>query len=78
MPPRIVAELRDWEQMKTERPTFQGRVMNDVRHRYADGYFLTVDAHDIQDNGSGLLVTHTEGEIYVLWNAFKRGKPNED
>lgn len=74
MPPRIVAELRDWTWIKTERPSFQGKVFNDITNRYRDGHFLTIDAHDVAECAEGLLVTHTEGHIYTLWYSFQRIK----
>lgn len=69
--PKIVAELRDWTKINEPRDTFQGRVFNDISHLYSDGFFVTLEADNVDWNDAGALV-YDGARIYVLWFIHQR------
>lgn len=67
----FIAELRGWVKTKSERDTFQGYVYNDDSHTHENGKFITLEADEVQEHSSGLIVT-VKKHLYYLWDSFKR------
>lgn len=72
----ILAELRNWVKMETDRDTFQGYIYNDGGRSDNDGKFITVEADDVITSAQGLVV-YVKNHVYYLWNGQKR-KQHED
>lgn len=67
----FIAELRNWIKTADVRDTFQGYIFNDSAHE-KDGTFKTIEADEVLETTSGLVVT-VKNHAYYLWNSFKRG-----